>query len=251
MIAWIFLIAAMWIGVPEPGPQPPCGNDAFPQYADIDKQPITSAWNRSDLGRDWNPPSCTAWTTRGFSSLVVTAGRFRSTASAEDIRRRVGAISELKGMRYWSTTHKKWQTLIVDAYAATGPTTVQRRKDFMAGELSEGSLFYYQQTDNLTGTAFYRMHIMTVSPNRVVFETENVSTMRYLLIPLFHPGDIQSIFFLDRESPDVWRYYSIARTGRNASGLTIGHDASSINRAVAFYRYFAGIPTDMEPPAAR
>ena len=27
--------------------------------------------------------------------------------------------------------------------------------------------------------------------------------------------------------------------------------ASSINRAVAFYRHFVGIPTDQEPPAAR
>jgi hypothetical protein len=62
---------------------------------------------------------------------------------------------------------------------------------------------------------------------------------------------MQSVYFLDRESDDLWRYYSIARTGRNASRLTAGHDASSINRAVAFYRAMAGIPTDQEPPAAR
>jgi hypothetical protein len=62
---------------------------------------------------------------------------------------------------------------------------------------------------------------------------------------------MQSIYFLDRESDGVWRYYSIARTGRNASRLAAGHAASSINRAVAFYRALAGIPTDQEPPAAR
>jgi len=28
-------------------------------------------------------------------------------------------------------------------------------------------------------------------------------------------------------------------------------DASYINRAVAFYRHIAGIPSDQEPPAAR
>jgi hypothetical protein len=80
---------------------------------------------------------------------------------------------------------------------------------------------------------------------------ENVSTMRYLLVPLFHPGEMQSIFFLDRESESVWRYYSIVRNGKEASSLTAGHDASSINRAIAFYRFFAGIPTDREPPTAR
>jgi len=40
------------------------------------------------------------------------------------------------------------------------------------------------------------------------------------------------------------------RTGKNASLLTAGYEASSINRAVAFYRYLAGIPTDKEPPAS-
>ena len=75
--------------------------------------------------------------------------------------------------------------------------------------------------------------------------------MRYLLLTLFHPAEVQSIYFLDRESDGVWRYYALSRTGRNASRLAAGHEASSVNRAVAFYRYLAGIPTDQEPPAAR
>ena len=81
-------------------------------------------------------------------------------------------------------------------------------------------------------------------------DTENTGTIRYLLTPMFRPGDLQTITFLDRESQDVWRYYSIMRTGRKASLLTAGYEASSINRAVAFYRYLAGIPTDKEPPAS-
>ena len=75
--------------------------------------------------------------------------------------------------------------------------------------------------------------------------------MRYFFVILFDPGEMQSIYFLDRESDNVWRYYSFTRTGRNASPLTTGHESSSINRAVAFYRYLAGIPSDQEPPAAR
>jgi cardiolipin synthase A/B len=34
------------------------------------------------------------------------------------------------------------------------------------------------------------------------------------------------------------------------SPLTTGNKASAVNRAVAFYRYLAGIPTDKEPPAS-
>jgi hypothetical protein len=85
------------------------------------------------------------------------------------------------------------------------------------------------------------MHIAEASADRIVFDT----------VTLFRPGEMQSIYFLDRESAGVWRYYCIARTGRNASRLAAGHESSSINRAVAFYRALAGIPSDQEPPGAR
>ena len=157
----------------------------------------------------------------------------------------------MKGLLYWSTTHQQWQSLIVNAEAATEPPSQQRRKDFSPDEFMNGKDLYYQQTDNLSGKATFRMHILSSSPDRLVFETENITTMRYLLVPLFHPGDMQSIYFIERESQNVWRYYSIARTGRNSSSLAAGHEESSINRAVAYYRYIAGIPADTEPPAAR
>lgn len=154
-------------------------------------------------------------------------------------------------MRYWSTTHKRWQALIVDASALAGPANDRRREDFSSNEISQGGILYFQQNDNLTGNATYRMRVGSVSADRLVFETENINTIRYLLVPLFHPGELQSIYFLEQESPGVWRYFNIARAAKNANILVAGHDASSINRAVAFFRHWAGIPTDQEPPASR
>jgi hypothetical protein len=189
----------------------------------------------------------------GFSTLVTTAARFRYTAGAEGLLRRIGAISDLAGMRYWSTTHQHWQTLIVEAHALTGPQPARRRQDFSSDEMQEGKVLYLEQADNLSGAATYRMQMAEVSADRLVFNVENVSIMRYFFVTLFSPGEMHSIYFLDRESDSVWRYYSMARMGRNASRLATGpgHASSSINRAVAFYRSLAGIPTDQEPPAAR
>jgi hypothetical protein len=187
----------------------------------------------------------------GFTTLVTTAARFRHTSESEHLLRHIGAISELAGLRYWSTTHKQWQTLVVDAYALTDVQSGQRRKDFTPEEMKEGKFLYFKQADNLSGKAIYRMHIAEASAGRLVFDVENVSTMHYLLIPIFHPGEMQSIYFLDRESENVWRYYSIVRTGKNANTLIAGNESSSVNRAVAFYRYIVGIPTDQEPPVAR
>ena len=132
----------------------------------------------------------------------------------------------------------------------TGFEQGKRREDFTPEQIKEGKVLYFEQADNLSGKAIYRMHIAEASADRLVFDVENVSTMRYFFITLFHPGEMQTIYFLDRESENVWRYYSIVRTGKNANRLT-GNESSAVNRAAAFYRSLAGIPTDQEPPAAR
>jgi hypothetical protein len=237
-------------GYAQLGPQPPCGDVPVPPYPGLDHSPLVKFWSASDIGRDWKPPACSSWAEVGFSTLITTVARFRYTAGAEGLRRHIGAISELAGMRYWSTTHKQWQTLILYAHALAGSPSGARRPDFTSDEVKDGKILYFEQADNLSGPAIYRMRIAEASAERLVFDVENVSVMHRSFVTLFHPGEMQSIYFLDRESDDVWRYYSIARTGRNASRLTTGHASSSINRAVAFYRSLVGIPADQEPPAA-
>jgi hypothetical protein len=249
------VVAAMLLfmahGSAQSGPQPPCGQDPVPAYPALDAAAEVKSWSKSDFGKDWRPPSCTGWTALGFTTLVTTVARFRYASAEEGLLRHFGAVSELTGTRYWSTTHQQWQTLITDAHALSGAQAGQRRADFTPDEMKAGKPLYFEQTDNLSGKAIYRMHVAQASADRVVVDVENVTTMRYLLVTLFHPGEMQSIYFLDRESDGVWRYYGMVRTGKNASRLTAGNASSAINRAVAFYRHFVGIPTAQEPPAAR
>jgi hypothetical protein len=241
------------LGYAQSGPQPPCGEQPTPAYPDLDNSPTVTFWSESQFGRDWKPPACTGWTVSGYSTLITISARFRYGSGTDGLLRHIGSISELAGTRYWSTTHKQWQTLVVSSHALTGPPPSYRRQDFTSDEMQAGKVFYLEQADNLSGTAIYRLRVREASADRVVFDIENVSVMRYFFVTLFHPGAMQSIYFLDRESDNVWRYYSMARSGRNASRLATGpgHESSSINRAVAFYRALVGIPTDQEPPAAR
>ena len=233
------------------GPQPPCPGETRPTYPELDQAPVVHFWGDSDFGSDWRPPVCIGWTEAGFSSLVAVAGRFRHTSEVEGLLRRVAAVSELSGIRYWSTTRQRWQALIVSAYAVTAPAQGQRRRDFSLDEMKKGKAYYFEQEDNLSGAAVYRLQIAEVSAGRLVFTIENVTPLRRFHITLFSPGEVQSVYFLDRETDGVWRYYSLVRTGRNSSRLAAGHEASSTNRAVAFYRFLVGIPTDLEPPMAR
>jgi hypothetical protein len=248
---FIIILLCQAHGYAQEGPRPPCGMEPIPPYPGRDNPPIVKVWSESNFSREWKPPACTGWAEAGYSTLVSTVARFSYSSGTEGLLRRIGAISELAGMRYWSTTHKQWRTFIVAAHALTGLQPSQRRANFLPDEMAEGRVLYFEQVDNLSGTALYRMHIAEASADRIVFEVENVSILSRFYVTLFHPGEVQSIYFLDRESDNAWRYYSLVRTGRNASRLATGHASSSINRAVAFYRSLVGIPTDLEPPAAR
>lgn len=230
-----------------PRPQPPCAATPVPPYPALDATPTLMAWDPAGLGRDWTPPACTGWTEPGFTSLVAMTARFHHASGVAGLLQRAGAISAYTGMHYWSVTGQRWKTLVVHSNALTG-VAGHSRKDFGPEELTPGSTLYFEQEDNMSGKASYRMRIIAADAERLVFATENISTMHYLLWPLFKPGELQSIYYFQRETATVWRFYSLARTGRKASTLTTGHDASSENRSVALFRYLAGIPTDQEPP---
>ena len=252
--AWLVFSAILLChshGYAQSGPVPPCDSDAVPAYPALEDSAAVKSWSKSEIGLDWRPPACTGWAATGFTTLVTTVARFRYTSEAEGLLRHIGAISELAGMRYWSTTHKQWKTLIVDAHALTALNPDQPREDFTPDEMKEGNVLYFEQVDNLSGKGIYRMNILVASEDRVVIDVENVSTMHFLLVPVFHPGEMQSIYFLNRESENVWRYYGILRIGKNANQTMAGNESSAVNRAVAFYRFLVGIPTDQEPPAAR
>src|ERR1035441_10355626 len=127
------------------GPQPPCGEAALQPYPGPDDSPIVKFWSESELGRDWRPPACTGWADVGFSTLITTAARFRYASGTDSLLRHIGAISELAGMRYWSTTHQQWQTLIVSAHALTGWQPGRYRQDFTPDELQAGKALYLEQ----------------------------------------------------------------------------------------------------------
>ena len=253
MAAMALFTAILWCVNPAgagSGPQTPCGAEPLPPFPPLEASPVVRVWNSSEL-QDWKPPACTGWGASDFPTIVAVAARFRFTGGIDELRHRVGAVSETKGMLYWSATQKRWQELILDAHASPGPDGSQRRADFSVDEIAEGRTLFFEQEDNVFGKVSYRMRIRSASAMRLVFEVENAAAIRYLMIPLFELGQVQSIYYLEKEAAGLWRYYSIARSSGRAGALITGFEASAINRAVAFFRHLAGIPADQEPPAAR
>jgi hypothetical protein len=233
-----------------PGPLPPCQDDSAPPYPAPGLATIQS-WTRAQLGADWIPPACTGWRDPGAKMLVAVSASFTYDGSVGELLARFGAVSGLRGIRYWSVTDGEWRPLILDAAALAGADSQQRRADFSPAELRSGAPLYFLERDSRSGDVVYRMQLLASGKDGFVLAVENASPIRYLLFTLFSPGDMQSVYFVERRGGDLWGYYSLMRAGAHAGSLAAGHAGSYMNRAQALYRHFVGLPTDSDPPAAR
>jgi hypothetical protein len=230
--------------------RPPCGELPIPAYPDPDSPPTIAAASGTGL-EAWMPPVCTGWTAPGAKVLVGLAASFRDEGGVDNFAARLGAVSRLREIRYWSVTDKAWRPLVTDAAAVYGLDDRRRREDFTAAEMAQGKDLYFVQHDSRsTGEVLYRMRVLEKSESRLVVNVENASPIRFLAFTLFGPEDLQTVTLMEHRGPGLWGYYSLSRTGKNASRLVSGHESSYVNRAIAVYRHFIGIPSDRDPPAA-
>ncbi len=234
------------------GPQPPCAVAATPVYPSPDSTPTIVIWPEKELEQgNWRPPSCTGWSADTRSRLIVTlTGSFRFDGPMSALLARVGTISALRSIQYWSTTDKKWGPLSIDASALTGPDSNSRRPDFSASELVTGASLYYWEEDARTGPAVYHLRVSESASGRFIISSDNVTPIRRFWFTLFKPGALQSVLIIEHVAPGIFGVFILSRNGEGASALTAGHESSYVNRATALYRQLAGIKTDQEPPAA-
>ena len=197
-------------------------------------------WTSAELG-SWTPPACTGFTAKGDGVLVAVAGSFPFTGSAGALLARFGAVSALKGLKYWSVTEVGWRTLITKATALEGPNLDRPRPDFTLAEMRSGADLYFAQSENRAGgDVVYRMRVRDFGPNRFVVGIENASPVSRYLVTLFNPGDLASVHFLERRGAGVWGYYGLAWAGDSLVSRLAVPEASYVNRALALYRHFLG-----------
>jgi hypothetical protein len=233
-------------------PQLPCDDAsyAYPTPSDV---PTIEVWHKNDLAEgSWQPPSCTGWPSGSRSKLIVTlTGSFHADGGMEALLTRVGAISTLKDILFWSATTKRWGHLSTDASALADANAKDRRKDFVASDFAKGAELYYWEDGASTGATVYRLRVFESTTQRLVISSENVTTVRKFIFTLFKPGALQSLLVIQRLSPNTFGARILTRTGEGASDLSNGHEETFVNRSNALFRQLAGIKTDQEPPAIR
>ena len=238
-------------------PTPPCAGKTV-KYAQVGEPPHVKIWTGNAELKDWAPAECTDWTPLRLLVSIETAGRFYHEGDARDILRRFGAISRFREILYWSHTRGVWRPLIPEASALVGFSADVRRGDFDVSELANGAEAYYWQHENTpVGKVVYGMRVLELSSDRMVLALENVHPVHQQRIKLFDPGGYQFLYFIEQEANNTWRYYALMRSAAPSNPLIaliwplLGDGTPSyINRAVAQFRYIAGIRTDTEPPAA-
>jgi len=239
----------------EPMPSPPCGSTPWPPHAPSGEPPAIAAWRDGVLeAAGWRAPACTGWSRDARSrTLVALAGRFAFAGDADALLARAGAVSTMRGVRYWSVRDGGWHTLVeaVEALSGPGPGAAPRA-DFGAGELSDGQPHHYRLLERRVGEVVYAIRLLERGTDRLVVAVDSASTVRAFGLPLFDTGALQTVLFAERDTPATWRLYLLSRIDlRGSSVFAGGTEASVANRGLALFRHLAGIPTDREPPAIR
>jgi hypothetical protein len=208
----------------------------IPNYAPLGARPKVSLW--ADLeGRALS--NCAAPSEAPARLVVAIAARFSFSGGIDDLAGRVGAISKMEGLHYWSTTEKRWRELIESASALKGASDWTPRSDFLAREVLSGRGLYFSQDDSRsTGQPIYRMSVREWSRSHLILDVENVTAIKFGFVTLFAAQDLQAVHFINRLADKEWGYYALSLV-RSTSAVDQG--TSLINRMDAYYRFLAGI----------
>jgi len=228
----------------------PCSyGDINPAYPALNAPPAVQAY---DAGTNAAAPSgANCFSDHDRAAIWITvASVIQTPLSPDDFIKRFGAVSQLRGVQYWSTTDQAWRPMAATAFAVNTADTDQPRADYSPAELL-GISRYYRVTDTRTYLPIeYRLEVRPSPHGHVLVETSNVDPIKKWGITLYKTDGIHTFYFLNERSPGIWSYYSITRVVP-ATFLAKGHEESYINRAVALYRHYMQLPTSAAPPAAR
>ncbi|WP_208350624.1 DUF6675 family protein [Pseudaestuariivita rosea] len=217
-----------------------------PAYADPGSTPRIDSWTDISLSLGGACPEIL----NGRAYLVVAlSSRFTHTGTLNDLAARVGQVSDLEGLKYWSVTDGAWRTLISQSHAVQSLGSRQPRSDFSAREVLSGQpLFMVQRDTRSTGPNLYSLQATAPSDHQLTVSIVNQSNIRFLVATMFERENLVSAHFFTRLRGNEWGYYSLTVVKQN---VRRGREASYINRAVSYKRFITGQQPDGTPPVAR
>lgn len=225
-------------------PVPPCAGEPQPAFPAADQPPEILVLRDGEIG-SWQPPGCLGLNPLASNAVIATAGRFHEPGGIDAVARRVGQISRLTGIRYFSVRNEGWRTLYAQAHALDG-NGADRRDDFSAAEVVPGTtLRFLQEENSLLSPVVYRLNVRERSADRLVYEIVNETPLRALFLRAGEPGDFRQIYAIEREAGETLRYYSLVDVRFRTGPFSLS-SWSFRYRAHAYFRFVAGQSSDFD-----
>ncbi len=220
-------------------PVPPCAGPSHQAFASVGEPPLVSLWKADDLPAGWQPAACSGIERRDGAVYVAVAGRFESPLDGRHLLAKLGSVSQHTTITYWSASDGRWRPLLEAAHALEGPNAGRARADYTLAELKSGATLYLMYDDaEPVGPVVNAVEIERLDDAGFAITSHNVTAARLIGVPIADPGDIASHLWVERESDGVYRYFALASS---ALSMPLLRDESHVNRALAVYRYIAGI----------
>lgn len=237
----------VWVGQAGAAPASMCGSAPPPAYPAHDKPALVQSWLRGGR-QDGALPDCSGLRTQDVELLVRVTARFASPQDAAAMLGRLGMVSSLKGMAYWSYSEKKRQPLIRESFAVDHPGSMKPRADFSAAELRSGAALYFAQSDNRAATLVpYSLQLLSAGPDRLALRVENVGDLRFMGLKVVGAHEMQWLMALEPLANGHWGYRSLLGICHLGVGGAEQHRLSNLARSVAMFDHLTGRQTDIEP----
>jgi hypothetical protein len=241
-------LLCLWPGLAAGGGPPlVCGQAPPPAFPPPDKPPIVQSWLQD--GRQDGPllPDCGHLRGREFELLVRVTASFNAPGEAADMLLRMGAVSSMKGMTYWSFSDRRRQLLVRESFAVEGPTSTKPRADFTLAELRSGALLHYLQSDNRTSALVpYSLKVLLSGNDGFTLRIENLADVRFMGVTFVPARAMQWVVTIERLGPERWGYRSLLGVQQLGFGSAEKYRLSNLSRSVAIFDLLSGRQTEIE-----
>lgn len=150
----------------------------------------------------------------------------------------LNAVSQMQGTQYWSVTRQQWETLILESYRVASPAQNQRLADPSFATVPPSSTLTVFQKDNRFGGGYSRI-VYTARPNGFLITLRNLTSLKYGVLPVVDPGNLQMTFAVSLLQDKAVIYTVMgAKTAPLAGVESLPHESLK-NRMQAFTRWFA------------
>ncbi|HWR12545.1 MAG TPA: DUF6675 family protein [Rectinemataceae bacterium] len=127
---------------------------------------------------------------------AIGAGQTGLQALSDTMRvvsRILNSVHTMEGIEYWSASRRVMRTLYAEAYRIDSPSKRSKLPDPLAPSSSSGdSQLFYAYLRDLTFGGNVMKYEVHVGAGFITMTNENVSTVKYYLLPLASPGNMKS-----------------------------------------------------------